>query len=216
MGRRLLLILIMTWGVLLIACQPYSAKADCTGSVSDCTGSHNQANTSKTNQSQTHNGSTNTVSKHSAVTSYVKLLFALMFVLLLIYLLYRFVSKKTKSFQDYGAIKNIGGVAVGPNRSVQLVRVGKDVLVVGVGENVNLLKEINDPEAITDLLEQPTQSGSQITNIWQQWLEKLRDRTKLGQKTSSFNKILSDKLSTMSETRKNNFELIKKQEDKDE
>ena len=88
----------------------------------------------------------------SSVWTFLKLIGAMIIIIGLIYIFYRLVSKKTRAFQSYGAIKNIGGVAVGPNRSIQLIRIGEEILVVGVGESVQLLKEIQNPELIQALL----------------------------------------------------------------
>jgi flagellar protein FliO/FliZ len=86
--------------------------------------------------------------------TFIKLFFALLIVLALIYLLYHFVVKRTGKFTQVNSLKNMGGVSLGANRSMQLIRVGDEVLVVGVGETVQLLKEIKDPDAIQSLTRQ--------------------------------------------------------------
>ncbi|MFC0612871.1 flagellar biosynthetic protein FliO [Scopulibacillus daqui] len=91
-------------------------------------------------------------SRSNLIVVFLKLLGALAVVIALIYFLYKVLGKRTKAFQEYGAIKNIGGVSVGPNRSVQLVRVGSKILVIGVGENVQLLKEVTDEPKVEELL----------------------------------------------------------------
>ncbi|SFG01554.1 flagellar biosynthetic protein FliO [Sporolactobacillus nakayamae] len=83
--------------------------------------------------------------------TFIKLFFALLIVLALIYLLYHFVVKRTGKFTQVHSLKNMGGVSLGANRSLQLIRVGDEVLVVGVGETVQLLKEIKDPDVIQSL-----------------------------------------------------------------
>ncbi|MET1247882.1 flagellar biosynthetic protein FliO [Sporolactobacillus sp. STCC-11] len=86
--------------------------------------------------------------------TFIKLFFALLIVLALIYLLYHFVVKRTGKFTQVNSLKNMGGVSLGANRSLQLIRVGDEVLVVGVGETVQLLKEIKDPDVIQSLTRQ--------------------------------------------------------------
>lgn len=90
----------------------------------------------------------------STFLTFIKLIFSLAIILGLIYLLFRVVSKKTRAYKNDGAIKNVGGVSVGTNKSVQLIRVGDDILVVGVGDSVNLIKEITDPDKVEELLNQ--------------------------------------------------------------
>lgn len=154
----------------------------------------------------------------STFLSLVKLVFALIFVLALIYGLYRFVSKRTKTYQNYGAIRNIGGVAVGSNRSVQLVRVGKEILVVGVGESVQLLKEINDPELIENILDQnesPDQIGKTMDKVVTRVKGYMTNRQQKASTTSAdsdFKQLLTQKLKKMGHERKENFQSIKREE----
>jgi len=107
---------------------------------------------SKKSSTKTVESTTTMGTSTSSVWTFLKLIGAMIVIIGLIYIFYRLVSKKTRAFQSYGAIKNIGGVAVGPNRSIQLIRIGEEILVVGVGESVQLLKEIQDPELIRALL----------------------------------------------------------------
>ena len=85
----------------------------------------------------------------------VQLFLALGVVLFLIYMLLRFMNNRTRSFQANRTIQTLGGTGVGQNRSVQIVRVGDRILVVGVGETVQLLQEITDPEEVERLSKSP-------------------------------------------------------------
>ncbi|RYL92960.1 flagellar biosynthetic protein FliO [Sporolactobacillus sp. THM19-2] len=85
--------------------------------------------------------------------AFVKLIFALLLVLALIYILYRFAAKRTGSLRNGGQLKNLGGVSVGTNRSVQLIKIGNEIMVLGVGDTVRLLKEITDPKTVSELTE---------------------------------------------------------------
>lgn len=82
-----------------------------------------------------------------------QLVLALGVVLFLIYGLLKFVNKRAKSFSSHQTVQSVGGVGIGTNRSVQLVRIGDRLLVLGVGDSVSLLKEIEDPEEIKAMLE---------------------------------------------------------------
>lgn len=106
-----------------------------------------------------------TIESSSTFFMFVKLVGALIVILGLIFLFYKVVSKRTRSFQSDGSIKNIGGVAVGPNRSVQLIRVGNEVLVVGVGDTVHLLKEITDPETVESFMAEDKQPANLQQNV---------------------------------------------------
>jgi flagellar protein FliO/FliZ len=105
--------------------------------------------------------------------TFIKLLFALGVVLALILFLYRFLAKRTRAFQSVGDLRNLGGVSVGPNRSVQLVKIGDEILIVGVGENVQLIKTVEDQNLLKKLQDsqndQLTSKGSLIGNKLLQW-----------------------------------------------
>ncbi|WP_169818561.1 flagellar biosynthetic protein FliO [Domibacillus iocasae] len=82
----------------------------------------------------------------------VRMIAALAFVVALLYFLLRFINKKSRSYQESHIVRHLGGTALGGSRSVQIVKVGDRVFVLGVGEDVSLLKEIEDPAERGDLI----------------------------------------------------------------
>ncbi|UTR10855.1 flagellar biosynthetic protein FliO [Evansella sp. LMS18] len=100
---------------------------------------------------------------------------ALAFVIFLIYALLKFVNKRSRSFQQHSTIENIGGVGLGANRSVQVVKVGRKLFLVGVGETVQLIKEIEDPDEIKEITEsvQPQQILDQPVSKAAEWVRNL-------------------------------------------
>lgn len=82
---------------------------------------------------------------------------ALAFVIFLLYMFLRFVGKRSQSFRSTQILQNIGGVPLGTNRSIQIIRVNDRILIVGVGESIHLLKEITDPEEVTKMIAQHQQ-----------------------------------------------------------
>ena len=56
---------------------------------------------------------------------FLRMIFAMIFVVALLYFVLRFIGKKTKSYQKANFIENLGGTGLGGNRSVQLVKVGR-------------------------------------------------------------------------------------------
>ena len=67
---------------------------------------------------------------------FIKMFIALGFVLFLVYFLLKFVTKRNRIFQQGQSVMNLGGTNLGQNKSIQVVKVGKRVLVVGVGESI--------------------------------------------------------------------------------
>jgi flagellar protein FliO/FliZ len=83
----------------------------------------------------------------------IKLIGATVFVLLLIYGLLKFLHHRGQLFTGKkGVIEHLGGTSVGTNRSVQLIKVGNRILVIGVGESIQLLREIDDEKEIEEIL----------------------------------------------------------------
>lgn len=82
----------------------------------------------------------------------IKMVVALIFVLALIYGLLKLLNKRNKMFQKVRTLDNLGGITLGPNRSLQVVRIGSKIYALGVGESVELLTEITDEETVNELL----------------------------------------------------------------
>ncbi|RFU68870.1 flagellar biosynthetic protein FliO [Bacillus sp. V59.32b] len=108
---------------------------------------------------------------------FARMIFATIFVVALLYIALRFINKKSRSYQKANFIENIGGTSLGSNRSVQLIKVGNSILVVGVGETIQLLKEIDNEEEYGELLqnynvkmEQMIQPGDFITKLKQKFI----------------------------------------------
>ncbi|HET7629070.1 MAG TPA: flagellar biosynthetic protein FliO [Bacillales bacterium] len=146
----------------------------------------------------------------STLWMFVKVVFILAVVVALIYLLLRFVNAKTRSFSSGRAIQTISGVNVGSNRSVQLVKVGTKILVIGVGDTVTLLKEIDDEDEV-----------KQLTNIHEKddvidtSVGKLKDwiNTKQagrGEPNGGFKAMLEKRLNEMVEDRKRAVDRLKR------
>ncbi|AKG04564.1 MULTISPECIES: flagellar biosynthetic protein FliO [Salimicrobium] len=84
--------------------------------------------------------------------SATKLILALVFVLGLIYGVLKFIQKKNNLFSNTRQMHNLGGVPLGQNRSVQAVKIGGHVYIIGVGDTVEMLTEITDEETRKQLL----------------------------------------------------------------
>nr|WP_246187679.1 flagellar biosynthetic protein FliO [Ornithinibacillus caprae] len=99
--------------------------------------------------------------------------FALLLVLALIYFLLKFLNKRNKLFSRVKALENVGGINLGPSKSIQIIRVGSKLYLVGVGDNVELLQEITDPEMINEIISShEEQSSFSANNLWSTVLQK--------------------------------------------
>ncbi|MDA1475529.1 flagella biosynthesis regulatory protein FliZ [Bacillus changyiensis] len=127
----------------------------------------------KNSQSVKEETETETPSSSVTIFDFVKMIGALLFVIFLIYALVKFMNKRNRLLKPFQSVENIGGTSLGQNKSVQLIKVGKRVLVVGVGDNIQLLKEIEDQQECDELLTQhETAVNSKVE--WQKWVEQVK------------------------------------------
>ncbi|WP_461179639.1 flagellar biosynthetic protein FliO [Virgibacillus ainsalahensis] len=150
----------------------------------------------------------------------VKMFFALVLVLALIYLLLKFLSKRNKMGNKVKALENMGGISLGQNKSVQIMRIGSRLYLLGVGENVELLEEITDEEVIKDILhheENETNdfsANTMLTSLLPSKTEKEKNST--NQTDNRFNSLFSNELEKLKQTRKNLINQQAKKEDRHE
>jgi flagellar protein FliO/FliZ len=133
--------------MLLVASLPGMASAE--GTVAD---SYNQGNAPKSNapaggeQPAAIPGSGN-----GSMWGYlVQVIFSLGFIAVLIFLLLRFLGKRQIG-QGHGPIKIISAAALGNGKTMQVVMIGETLYIVGVGENVQMLRMI-EPGEEADLI----------------------------------------------------------------
>ncbi|MGG4419667.1 flagella biosynthesis regulatory protein FliZ [Bacillus subtilis] len=132
---------------------------------------------------------------------FVKMIFALLFVIALIYGLVKLMNKRNRLLKPFQYVENIGGTSVGQNRSIQLIKVGKSVLVVGVGETIQLLKEIEDEKEIEVILSQHEEAMSSKIE-WQKFVKPLKgSEHQSQQKLPSFSKALKEQLEELKQNR---------------
>lgn len=152
----------------------------------------------------------------SLVWSFIKLIGALAFVIIIMFVLLRLFSGRSRAFRANKTIENIGGVSLGANRSVQIVRVGDRVLIVGVGENVQLLKELDKDEEVEKLLEKHEQEIERldvpITKL-SNWLggRTSGQKSERGKREVEFGTMLKQQLDDVSESQKKVHEAMKEQ-----
>ncbi|MFD1018194.1 flagellar biosynthetic protein FliO [Thalassobacillus hwangdonensis] len=140
----------------------------------------------------------------SLLWSLVKMFFALLLVLGLIYGLLKFFNKRSKLFGQSRKLENLGGLTLGPNRSVQIVRIADKVFVLGVGDDVNMLTEITDEKVIDELLDSKTEGmdASVIGSMFSKLSKKDDDSTKADASSGNFRQLFDKELSDLKGKRK--------------
>jgi len=144
---------------------------------------------------------------------FFKMIFTTLLVLALIYFLLKFVNKRNRMFNGQKFIENLGGTSLGTNRSIQIVKVGERILVVGVGDSIQLLKEIDDVEEINAIIEQHNstlESIIQPRDVINRFFDKRREAK--DEDKPSFSSILEKQFSDLKQGRKKIVEQLEKKE----
>ncbi|SEM21539.1 flagellar protein FliO/FliZ [Paenisporosarcina quisquiliarum] len=171
----------------------------------------NNEKESEANIEETPETTVEPVSAGVSVTAwdYIKMVFALLFVIALLYGLLRFVNSRNKTFQTNQLINNLGGVGVGQGKSLQLMQVGNSIFLVGIGDDITLLKEITNPveiESLTKIYEEKVDIGKNIPYI-SELIGRLRDKgnskTKTESKKLSFDETFQKRLQEIQKDRSN-------------
>jgi len=146
---------------------------------------------------------------------FIKMIFATIFVVALLYFLLKVINAKSKKYKSTQLVENLGGTTLGMNRSVQLVKVGNRILVVGVGENVQLLKEIEDFSEYSQMIkdynekmDQHLQPSDIVTKVLQRRRNKSSDEKNGNpdqRESSQFQDLLNKQLEDISSGRKRLF-----------
>ena len=149
---------------------------------------------------------------------FLRMILATAFVAALIYFLLKFINKKSIMYKSSQLVENLGGTSLGANRSVQIVKAGNKLLIVGVGENIQLLKEIDDPEEYSQVIQEYNNKMEQLVQP-SDIVTRLLKRAKKdgGNQRSEFSALLKNQLNDMASGRKKMLEEIqKKGSEKDE
>lgn len=154
---------------------------------------------------------------------YLKTGFALVFVIGLLFALLKFINRKSRMYNKNQLMKNVGGISLGQHKSVQLIVVGNQYYLIGVGEDIRLLKEITDDDEIDKLTQYYEESSESSTEGWLvriiTWITEFRkERSKPSNSESAdFSNVFNTRLEEMKEERKRQIsQLTEKERNKDE
>lgn len=118
---------------------------------SDVQQEENSEDTKETSDTTTQDTEITNANTTNPILLIFRIIVALVFILGLMYVLVKLFNKKNKVGRNSGAMKNLGGIPLGTNKSVQILQIADRLFIVGVGENIELLTEIND-QATKDML----------------------------------------------------------------
>lgn len=144
---------------------------------------------------------------------YIKILLSLVVVLALLIGVLKFLNKRNLNYQQNSIVRNIGGLSVGAQKSVQLLHIGNQLYIIGVGENVQLIKEITDPAEVEQVLAyyNDKQTSYGTTPYIAQLLKK-KSTKNIDKQGQNFGTILDQRLSEIKKERSNELNRWKEKE----
>ncbi|AJY76579.1 flagellar biosynthetic protein FliO [Paenibacillus beijingensis] len=118
------------------------------------------------------------VSGGSMAGSLIWVVIALALVIALILAVIKWLSRRNQAWGTNRTLRSHGGVALGQNKSLQIVEAGGKLYVVGVAETITLLDKIEDPAGVQQMLESLNQSssGGNAASGLTEWIANLRNR----------------------------------------
>ncbi|MBW7454455.1 flagellar biosynthetic protein FliO [Paenibacillus sepulcri] len=149
---------------------------------------------------------------------------ALALVIGLIVLLIKWLSNKNRGWGSNRALRSLGGIPLGQNKSLQVVELSGRVYVVGVADSITLLDKIDDPEAAMAILDAiELQNGRQWNSpSVTDFLNRFRNRRESSgpsdepwQAASSFQDLLQSKMKRQSDQKQKVEDLLKEQNHND-
>ena len=145
----------------------------------------------------------------SSAGSLAWVIVALLIVIGLIVLFIKFLASRNRGWGASRSLRSLGGVALGQNKSLQVVEAAGRIYVVGVGEDITLVDKITEPDAVAAIvaaLEEQTGRSWNPATVTELW-GKVRNRggkpapDAEGWDDSSFQAMLSDKLNRQADRR---------------
>ncbi|AZN40864.1 flagellar biosynthetic protein FliO [Paenibacillus albus] len=155
---------------------------------------------------------------------YVWVIVALMIVIGLILLVIKFLASRNRGWGTSRALRTLGGIPLGQNKSVQVIELAGRVYVVGVGEDITLLDKIEDPELAGSVLAAIEQQNGRAWNspTITDFLSKFRKNAKADEPTSepwqeavSFKELLNNGMMRQSGQKQKVEELLHEQKQND-
>lgn len=141
----------------------------------------------------------------SGWTLLLQVIFSLGLIIVLIYLLVRFLAKRQiGNFNQNGPIKVISAMPLGNGKSVQVAMIGDSLYILGVGETITLLRHIPAGEEVDLVLaDAEIKAATPLLNEWLPFLRRKREQEplELQQNASgTFDELLEKQWSEINDT----------------
>lgn len=201
--------------LLFVPIQSTALASASSGMIDQCYSNPNLCQ-EETNTTDAEADSTESASLSMGPGEYIKILFSLIFVLALLILVLKFLNKRNVNYQQNSLVRNIGGLSVGAQKSVQLLQIGNSVYIVGVGDDIHLLKEVVNPEEVEQLLAYYNDKQGVVST--KPYIAELigkfkpRKESKDVSNRSDFNALFNERIKEIKQERSEELERWKEQE----
>src|SRR5690625_853322 len=132
-------------------------------SINDCLKAEEEENISN-QESEEDSG----INQSSLFMNLLKMGLALLLVLGLIYLMVKILGRRNQTLQRSKVIENLGGLPLGHNKSIQLVRIGVEVYIIGVGEQIDKIDKIKKEDKTEE-------QNNSFNQLYEQELKKMQE-----------------------------------------
>ena len=215
-GKSLLVKMVFVSVLLLIACtiSPVFTYANEDGFVNENFGKGDNKEYLN-NEGGAGEDETESASSSIGVFDYIKVLLALGLVIGLLIFILKMLNRKNMAYQQNSLMKNLGGISVGPQKSVQLLQIGNRLYIVGVGEDISLIRDIKDPEEMEQILGYYENQQQDITTVpfLTEILSKLKPAKNVQyEQSASFNDLFNEKLKNIKKERTDELEEWREKE----
>ena len=148
------------------------------------------------------------------IGEYIKVLLSLVLVIGILIFVLRFLNKRNQNYQQNSIVRNLGGHSVGAQKSVQLLHIGNQIYIVGVGEDVQLLQVISDPQEIERIvaLYNEKYGHTSTTPYVAELFAKFKTKRSFKTQSEDFSNILDKRLSEIKQERSDGLERWKEKE----
>ena len=154
----------------------------------------------------------------------LQVIFYLTLIIGLFFVIIKFIAQKNKHFMAGRMIKTIGGVSLGQNKSLQVVKIGHHLYIVGVGDTVQFISQINDPEEVMYIQENIHASNTRDfpgIQSFTSWIKGFQKRKETEEDeieedlSTSFQQVFSEKMGRISNRTQKVNELFKEDKNTD-
>nr|WP_145408831.1 flagellar biosynthetic protein FliO [Paenibacillus xylanexedens] len=138
-------------------------------------------------------------------------------ILALIVYLIRFLNKRNQQWFRNGTVRILGGVGLGPNKSLQIIEVDGNVYLLGVGEDIQLVDKISDLDEAQRIIDSFEREASSSSGSLSPLINKLAARFRKEEPpremeledTSSFHELFESKLRQIPNRKEKMEKLLK-------